>query len=88
MLRADLEPTRTTPFAPIATSASEADALGEFAISEEIREIPRQEQEHQIDLATALGEDVPDVSKMPKKVAKDLTAAREICSHGTTAANR
>ena len=41
--------------------------LGEFAISEEIREILRQEQEHQIDLATALGEDVPDVSKMKRK---------------------
>jgi len=27
------------------------------------REILRQEQEHQIDLATALGEDVPDVTK-------------------------
>jgi bacterioferritin len=28
-----------------------------------IREILRQEQEHQIDLATALGEDVPNVSQ-------------------------
>ena len=32
-------------------------------LAEEIREILKQEQEHQIDLATALGEDVPDVSK-------------------------
>ena len=32
-------------------------------MAEEIREILRQEQEHQIDLATALGEDPPDVSK-------------------------
>ena len=31
---------------------------------EDIREILRQEQEHQIDLATALGEDVPDVSEV------------------------
>jgi bacterioferritin len=31
-------------------------------MAEEIREILRQEQEHQIDLATALGENVPDVS--------------------------
>ena len=36
--------------------------MGEFAIAEDIREILRQEQEHQIDLATALGEDVPDLS--------------------------
>jgi bacterioferritin len=32
-------------------------------MAEEIREILRQEQEHQIDLATALGEDAPDLSK-------------------------
>ena len=41
----------------------ECEALGEYAIAEDIREILRQEQEHQIDLATALGEDVPDVSR-------------------------
>ncbi len=37
--------------------------LGEYALAEQIREILVQEQEHQIDLATALGEDVPDVTK-------------------------
>jgi bacterioferritin len=42
----------------------QAESLGEFAIAEHLREILKQEQEHQIDLATALGEDVPDVSKM------------------------
>jgi bacterioferritin len=42
----------------------QAETLGEFAIAEHLREILKQEQEHQIDLATALGEDVPDVSKM------------------------
>jgi bacterioferritin len=41
----------------------QSEALGEFAIAEHLREILKQEQEHQIDLATALGEDVPDVSK-------------------------
>ena len=40
----------------------QCEALGEYAMAEEIREILRQEQEHQIDLATALGENVPDVS--------------------------
>ncbi len=39
----------------------QCEALGEFAMAEEIREILRNEQEHQIDLATALGQDVPDV---------------------------
>lgn len=36
--------------------------LGEFAMGEHIREILKDEQEHQIDLATALGQDVPDNS--------------------------
>jgi len=37
----------------------QADQLGEFAISEVIREIIVQEQDHAIDLATALGIDPP-----------------------------
>ena len=39
----------------------QCETLGEYAMAEEIRQIVAQEQEHQIDLATALGEDVPDV---------------------------
>ena len=46
----------------------QCEAMQEYAIAEDIREILRQEQEHQIDLATALGEDVPDVA--------DLASAR------------
>ena len=45
----------------------QCEALGEYAIAEDIREILRQEQEHQTDLATALGEDAPDLSKPAKK---------------------
>jgi len=41
----------------------QCEAMQEYAIAEDIREILRQEQEHQTDLATALGEDVPDVSE-------------------------
>lgn len=41
----------------------QCEALGEFAMAEAIRDILVQEQDHQIDLATALGIDVPDVSK-------------------------
>jgi bacterioferritin len=37
----------------------QCEALGEYAMSEHIREILKQEQEHLIDLATALGEDPP-----------------------------
>lgn len=40
----------------------QCEALGEYGIGEDIREILRQEQEHQSDLADALGEDVPDVT--------------------------
>jgi bacterioferritin len=41
----------------------QCEALGEYALAEQIRQILVQEQEHQIDLATALGVDVPDVTK-------------------------
>jgi bacterioferritin len=41
----------------------QCEALGEYALAEQIRQILVQEQEHQIDLATALGKDVPDVTQ-------------------------
>jgi bacterioferritin len=40
----------------------QCESLGEYAMAEEIREILRTEQEHAIDLATALGKDVPKIS--------------------------
>lgn len=40
----------------------QCESLGEFAMAEHIREILVQEQEHQIDLATALGKNVPEVT--------------------------
>jgi bacterioferritin len=45
----------------------QCEALGEYAMAEQIREILVQEQDHQIDLATALGEKVPDVSAGPQR---------------------
>ena len=39
------------------------EALNEFAMAEHIREILKDEQEHAIDLATALGEDVPRIDR-------------------------
>jgi bacterioferritin len=42
----------------------QAEALGEFAMCEVLREIIAQEQEHAIDLATALGIDVPPLPKL------------------------
>jgi bacterioferritin len=44
----------------------QCEALGEYAMAEQIRQILMQEQDHQIDLATALGVKVPDVSSGPK----------------------
>jgi bacterioferritin len=44
----------------------QCEALGEYAMAEQIRQIVVQEQDHQIDLATALGEEVPDLSDGPK----------------------
>jgi len=41
----------------------QCEELEEFAMAEQIREILVQEQDHLIDLATALGEDVPDLGK-------------------------
>jgi bacterioferritin len=41
----------------------QAEALEEYAVAENIRAILVQEQDHQNDLATALGEDVPNVAK-------------------------
>jgi bacterioferritin len=40
----------------------QCEAIGEFAMAEQIRTILVQEQDHQIDLATALGVEVPDMS--------------------------
>jgi bacterioferritin len=69
MLRADLENENET-VRQYRERVGQCEALGEYAIAEDIREIVRQEQEHQIDLANALGESVPDVSK-PARKARD-----------------
>jgi bacterioferritin len=45
----------------------QCEALEEFAMAEQIRQILVEEQDHQIDLATALGEDVPNVSRAKGK---------------------
>jgi bacterioferritin len=45
----------------------QCEALGEYALAEHIRDILIQEQDHQIDLATALGKEVPDVTAPPER---------------------
>ena len=59
MLRADLQNENDT-IVNYRVRVREAQALEEYAIAEDIVEILRQEQEHQVDSATALGEDPPD----------------------------
>lgn len=60
MLRYDLEQ-ETETIAAYRQRVRQCEALSEYAMAEEIRGILVNEQEHQIDLATALGEDVPEV---------------------------
>ena len=61
MLRADLR-NEVETIRNYRTRVRQCEALGEFAIAEHIREILLDEQDHLIDLATALGEDPPDMS--------------------------
>jgi bacterioferritin len=73
MLRFDLENENET-ISNYRDRVRQCEALGEYAMAEQIRQILVQEQDHQIDLATALGEDVPDLSRWPEagKTAKQV----------------
>lgn len=59
MLRADLDNERDT-IRHYRRRVLQAEALGEFGMSETLREILKQEQDHLIDLATALDIEPPD----------------------------
>jgi bacterioferritin len=60
MLRFDLESEGET-IRNYRERVRQCEELGEYAMAEQIRQILINEQDHQIDLATALGEDVPEV---------------------------
>lgn len=60
MLRFDLENENET-VRNYRERVRQCEALGEFAMAEQIRKILVNEQDHQIDLATALGEEAPAV---------------------------
>jgi len=62
MLQADLDNERET-IAQYRQRIRQAEAMGEYALSETLRQIIAQEQEHEMDLCNALGIDVP----VPKK---------------------
>jgi bacterioferritin len=59
MLRFDLENEKET-IRNYRRRVKQADELNEFALSEDLRDILREEQDHLNALATALGEDTPD----------------------------
>ncbi len=61
MLRFDLENENET-IRNYRERVRQCERLGEYAMAEQIREILINEQDHQIDLATALGEDAPDLT--------------------------
>ena len=65
MLRFDLENERET-IVQYRTRVKQCEALGEYAMAEYIREILKNEQDHLIDLATALGEDPPNLTDKKK----------------------
>jgi bacterioferritin len=60
MLRFDLENENET-IKNYRERIRQCEAIGEFALAEQIRKILIQEQDHQIDLATALGIEVPNL---------------------------
>ena len=66
MLRADLDNERAT-VARYRVRILQAEAMGEFALSEVLRGIIVQEQEHEIDLSAALGINVPPPEKLLEK---------------------
>lgn len=68
MLRFDLENENET-IRNYRERVRQCEALGEYAMAEQIRQILVEEQDHQIDLATALGERVPDLSNKAKESA-------------------
>jgi len=61
LLRFDLQ-NETDTIRAYRARVRQCESLCEFAMAEHIREILKQEQEHQIDLATALGESPPDMT--------------------------
>ncbi len=67
MLRFDLD-NETETIGHYRQRVRQCEALGEYAMAEHIRQILVQEQEHQIDLATALGIEVPEAIAPPEAV--------------------
>jgi bacterioferritin len=67
MLRFDLENENET-IRNYRERIRQCESIEEYALAEQLRRIVVQEQDHQIALATALGRDVPDVTKPEERV--------------------
>ena len=63
MLKFDLQ-NETDTILQYRARVKHCEALGEYAMAEHIRDILKQEQEHLTDLASALGEDPPNLSRL------------------------
>jgi bacterioferritin len=74
MLRFDLENEMET-IREYRQRVRQSEALGEFAMAEHIREILVNEQDHLIELATALGQNVPEVDSEPVADAEPRRSA-------------
>jgi bacterioferritin len=75
MLRADLQNERET-VGRYRERIRQAEAMGEFALSEVLRTIIAQEQEHEIDLSTALNIEVPPPIKPDEKTGEKMATSR------------
>ncbi len=76
MLRADLQNERET-VGRYRERICQAEAMGEFAMSEVLRGIIMQEQEHEIDLSSALNIEVPQpIQPKEKKTGERMTHSR------------
>jgi bacterioferritin len=66
LLRFDLD-NEVETIANYRNRVKQCEELGEFAMAEQVRGILVNEQDHEIDLATALGVDTPDANKFKTK---------------------
>jgi len=82
MLRADLQNERET-VGRYRERIRQAEAMGEFALSETLRAIIVQEQEHEIDLSDALNINVPPAITPPGHANKNVPRATAPQGHNS-----
>ena len=82
MLRADLENERET-VGRYQERIRQAEAMGEFALSETLRAIIVQEQEHEIDLSAALDISVPPARMPANKNGQDHLKTDDVARNAT-----